>query len=164
MRGGKLISVLPAVSSVLIHEAGHIIAASAFGVGLERGYRFFGIRIMLDGTQRIGYVKEAIIYAAGAAFNLLSLLIPGMSEGFYVCSVGAALFNLIPFPGSDGSAIIAALMASVASPIVADKVKNALEQTFLTLIWLFAVYANIDGRGNFALLIAVTVMLVSKML
>lgn len=155
---------MPAVSSVLIHESGHIIAASAFGVGLGRGYRFFGIRIMLDGAQRIGYIKEAIIYAAGAAFNLLSLLIPGMGDDFYACSIGAALFNLIPFPGSDGSAVIGALTASVASPKIADKVKNSIEKIFLTLIWLFAVYVNLDGRGSFALLSAVTVLLVSKMI
>ncbi len=155
---------MPAVSSVLIHEAGHIIAATAFGVGLGRGYRFFGIRIVLNGTQRIGYIKEAIIYAAGAAFNLISLLIPGMGDDFYICSVGAAIFNLIPFPGSDGSAIICALTARVSSPKSADRVKNVLEKTFLTLLWLFAVYANFDGRGSFALLGAVTVLLVSKII
>lgn len=130
---------------------------------MKRSRRFFGLSFRLDGTERISYGKEALIYASGAAFNLLSLLVPNMGETFYVYSVGAALFNLIPFAGSDGSGIVYALSAYFLHPESAHRIKNVLEWTFLIFFWLFAVFLNLTGEGSFALLLAVTAVLLAEM-
>lgn len=146
---------------ILIHEAGHIIAVYALGVRIKRGRRFFGISLRLDGTERISYGKEAIIYASGAIFNLLSLLIPRMGETFYAYSVGAAVFNLLPLSGSDGEGLVYAVGAGLLTPDAAAKLTRVLGRIFLILVWLFAVSVNLTGGGSFALLIAVTAVLLS---
>ncbi len=153
---------MPALSAVLIHESGHIIAASLFGVNIIRGRRFFGIRIVIDGTERIGYVREAAIYAAGAIFNLLSLMIPEMPQDFYLYSLGAAIFNLIPFDGSDGAGVLRALLLCVLQPVAAEKITNLIGTATLLLLWVFAVYMNINGKGSLALLLAVVALLLLK--
>lgn len=117
----------------------------------------------LDGTGHISYVKETVIYASGVAFNLLSLLLPRMGERFYLYSVGAAVFNLIPFAGSDGSGIVYNVAAMLASPTAAQRAQKVLERAFLAAAWLFSVFVNLYGEGSFALLIATVTLIVSSM-
>ncbi len=152
-----------ALAAVLVHESGHIIAATALGAGLRRGRRFFGLSIKLDGTERIGYGAEAVIYAAGAAANLASLLLPRMGQEFYACSLGAAIFNLVPLSGSDGSGIVGAAVSYFWSVRASKRVTDALSLAFAAAIWLYAVSLNLSGRGSLALLLAVTVMLLSSL-
>ncbi len=115
----------------------------------------------LDGTERISYGREAVIYMSGAFANLLSLLIPFMGEPFYVCSVGAAIFNLIPFAGSDGQRLLYTLTSLFISPSVAQKLTNSVSRVFTVALWLFAVTVNLHGEGSFALLLLVTYVLLS---
>ncbi len=129
---------------------------------LRRGRRLFGLQIRLDGTEKISYGREALIYISGPLANLISLLIPQMGDTFYAFSLGAALFNLIPFAGSDGERLICAIMSAHLSPSVSQRLTDALSLSFSVAIWLAAVIMNLYGEGSFALLVAVTLVLLSS--
>ena len=108
------------VMSLLLHEAGHMMAARALGVPV----REFGIRLGGAYTRR-AYATcrrdEILISAAGPLMNLCVALpiyfLPHLGVQLALGNVALCVINLLPLPSSDGSRILRTMSAT--STIVA---------------------------------------------
>ncbi len=161
MRGIE--SLLSFLSVVLIHEAGHLTAAALAGARVGwPGAVGGGLRMRVTGTEAMPYLRVIAVYAAGAAFNLASLLIPGMGERFRIYSIGAAVFNLLPLRGSDGEGILRGLLSALFDPLRAERACRAVASVTLCAFWCWAVIYNLRGRGDPAMLLAVIAVIIAK--
>lgn len=107
------------VASLLLHEAGHILAAAFLGVRVhEFGLRMAGayIRRAYASTQQ----DEVLIAAAGPLMNLCLMLpfsfVPVIGNHLALGNLALGLVNLLPIPASDGLRILRALRFSTAEP------------------------------------------------
>ncbi len=152
--------------TLLIHEAGHIAAALICGAPL------LGIRARPGGlslvcrTERLSYPRAAFVYAGGAAANLLAAAAARVGGGALspLCafSVGAAVFNLLPLPGSDGVGILYSLICCFAGPGAAERISRAAADLGMLAFWVAAVYLSLTGQGGGAALAAAVLMLVCR--
>jgi len=103
------------VASLLMHEVGHMIAASALGVPV----REFGLR--LGGAyNRRAYATcrrdEILISAAGPLMNLCValplLLLPKVGFQLALGNLALCVVNLLPLPSSDGLRIVRMMRGS----------------------------------------------------
>ena len=114
--GAAVLSLLAAaVSAVLVHEAGHLLAARVLGIPLRRGTGgLFGVRLTFD-FSRAGYGREALVHLAGPTAGLLSSLAAVWLFGeaglwFGGISAALAVFNLLPAGGLDGGGALGCLL------------------------------------------------------
>lgn len=163
MVSASLNAALTFLSVVLIHEAGHVFAAALFGARVSGfGAVGSGLRLRIYGAETLSYGRVAAVYAGGAAFNLISLLLPGMGERFRLYSVGVAVFNLIPLRGSDGDLIIYTLLSALSDPFRGERIRRAISSFTLLVFWCAAVLVNLTGGGNLPMLLAVTAVIIAK--
>ncbi len=149
--------------TLLIHEAGHALSARACGAPV------FGMRVrpgglsMLCRTSALPYSRAAFVYAGGALANLLTAAVFFRVRPLASYSVGAAVFNLLPLPGSDGAGIVSALVAlAVDDGARADKIVGAVSDACLILFWLLAVYLAVTGQGGGAALVFAVLLLMER--
>ena len=125
------------VFSALLHELGHIIAASIFSPSFS--LRTSAVGFALKPLSSLSYTKELIIAAAGPLANLLifALTLPfSKALGGYVFLFGminlmTAISNLIPLYGYDGYRIAECIALKHRR---ADMPVRALEHISFTLI------------------------------
>lgn len=145
----------------MIHEAGHIAAA------LLCGAPPLGIRARPGGlslvcrTERLSYPRAALVYAGGAAANLLAAAAARQGTFCLFC-VGAAVFNLLPLPGSDGVGILYSLLCCFSGPAAAERAARAAADLGMLAFWCAAVYLSLTGQGGGAALVAAVLMLVCR--
>ncbi|MCD7783318.1 MAG: hypothetical protein LUI15_05480 [Firmicutes bacterium] len=162
MESGFAAVTLAAVSAVLIHEAGHIVAASLFGVKPEKPRAVFGgLSMRLAGST--SYPRGIIILAGGAIFNALFALFPAGAL-FRACSLGAAVYNLLPLPYTDGEGILYSLLAwRLDAPDTAYRITRAVSGVSLAIFFVFAIYVNAVGiGGGTALLLSLIFLLMRR--
>lgn len=97
--------------SLLLHEIGHILAATTLGVPV----REFGLCLGGAYNRRAfapSHRDEVLISAAGPLMNLLLVLpflfIPQIGFQLAICNLTLCVVNLLPFPSSDGLRILRA--------------------------------------------------------
>jgi Zn-dependent protease len=95
--------------SLLLHEAGHMYAATSLGVPVrEFGIRFGGTYVKRARSDRRR--DEILIAASGPLVNLLlvipSLFVPRIGAELATCNLAIGVMNLLPFPHSDGLRIL----------------------------------------------------------
>ena len=140
----SLIPVLT-VASVLIHEAGHIIAAILIG------NRFRQISLQTGGLKLTGnsiftsYADEALVAFGGPFFNILSGIIfwSASSESakhFQQISLAFALLNLMPIKGFDGGMISECLLSLLLPCKLCSKLCDVLSFLSLFFLWSLSVY------------------------
>jgi Zn-dependent protease len=102
------------VASLLLHEMGHMLAATALGVPV----REFGL-CMGGAYNRRGTAsrrrQELLIASAGPMVNLLlicTLFLPLIGPQLAYCNLVLCVINLLPLPASDGQRILRALFVS----------------------------------------------------
>ena len=92
----------------LLHELGHIAALHLTGGELRRiELSFFGIKMVAAPAADAG--RGAIVLLSGPAANLLLyavLTALGVGAGAARLSLAAGVFNLLPFSGLDGGALL----------------------------------------------------------
>jgi Zn-dependent protease len=110
---------LAMVASLLLHEAGHILAAIFLGVRVHE----FGLRIAGAYIRRAHASTpqdEVLIATAGPLMNFCLILplsfLPVLGHQLALCNLVLGLVNLIPLPSSDGLRILRALRISNATP------------------------------------------------
>lgn len=109
------------VASLIIHEIGHIVAATALGVRV----REFGLCAFGAYTRRARSGKrwkEILIAFAGPLTSLLlvapSMFLPphGIRYQLVISNLELFAVNLIPLPASDGMRIVRAIFTSHRAP------------------------------------------------
>ena len=112
---------LPALFAVLIHGAGHYLAARLCGLRPRRvRLTATGLRLVSEGGYP-SYLAEALVALGGPLANLLSALLAlltGVGAGtFCALSVYLALLNLLPLDGFDGASALRCLLCARHAPL-----------------------------------------------
>ncbi|MCR5016512.1 MAG: site-2 protease family protein [Ruminococcus sp.] len=104
--GGKMIFSFYSVC--LLHELGHLATLRLTGGELRRAeLSFFGIRMVAAPAADIG--RGAVVLLSGPAANLLLYaVLTALGCGGITArlSLAAGVFNLLPFSGLDGGALL----------------------------------------------------------
>ena len=152
------------ISVITVHEMGHIITAYFCGAKIRRLRPVpCGLRIEFDGAERMPYYKELLICSGGMIFNLISLFLPFAGELFRAYSIGAAVYNLCPFSGSDGGGIVyITTLYFTKDPFSAERVRRGFEDLFMLILWGGSVYLNLCGKGSFPLLLSVVILIIIR--
>lgn len=145
------LSLLPSVfAAVLIHGAGHVLAAACAGVRFRRlRLTATGFRLMASGGFS-SYRAEALTALGGPLFNIASALIAAhlcrTGEAFTLLSLYLGALNLLPIRGFDGASILTCLLCGHHPPIpsclphTAERVVGVLSGLGLLLLWMISVY------------------------
>jgi Zn-dependent protease len=117
------------LASLLLHEAGHILAAAIFRVPVwEFGMEFRGTYIRRAPATRRR--DEILIAASGPLVNLLIavplIFVPRLGPQLAMCNLMLGVINLLPLPSSDGRRILRNLYGSTKTGS-ANPVLNSVE-------------------------------------
>ena len=97
------------VGSLLLHEEGHMLAATALGVPVREFGLCMGGAYIRRAPARCRR-DEVLISAAGPLLNLCLVLplvfLPRIGGQIALCNLVLGIVNLIPFPSSDGLRIL----------------------------------------------------------
>ncbi len=99
------------VASLLLHEVGHMLAATFLGVQVSE----FGLCLKGAYNRRApsSRRREVLISSAGPLMNLVLvipfLFVPVFGVSLALCNLMLCIFNLLPLPSSDGLRILRAL-------------------------------------------------------
>jgi len=125
-----------------LHEIGHLAAARLCKAKGKMVAAPSGIRVKTNAG--LSYGKEAFIYAAGPAVNIimfiaaLFLLRRGWRGDaimlMAVLNAGLALFNLLPVAGFDGGGILSCILSRFLSPAASFRVSITVS---LFVAWAF---------------------------
>lgn len=150
-----------------IHEAGHILAASALGIKIkEMRLDLIGASLMTSGIH--SYRDERILCAAGPFFNLVGILfsyplqrflisrsiLPQAAEylGFFcVACLGLMLINLLPVRGFDGGRILSSFLSEYIGIVFSDSIINILTLICIGTIWATSIYLIIKYQSSLSL-------------
>ena len=156
--------------AALLHELGHIIAASVLGVGIkEIKFGFSGVRIVTDSTLT-SYKSELVLAAAGPLVNVMAFIgslavfyakdknveeafscadafLRGENEtfigalGFFaLSSLIQAAMNLLPVCSFDGGRILYCTLAEIWGQRAADRINEICSALVAWLLWTLALY------------------------
>ena len=152
------------VLTLAVHELGHITAARSVGVGVGGIHMRSGGLSIEAYADSVSYMRAFIIYIGGAAANIAAALIFRDAIPLSAYCVGAAVFNLLPLPASDGTMIIYTLAAWLTdSPNTSYRISRGVTDLTLVVFWLAAVYMSMTGRGDILPLIFAGGMLVVRL-
>lgn len=152
------------LSAAAVHEAGHLLLLSHFGISVERiRLAFSGAVIDAPGTARLSYGKELLVTLGGAAANVLTALFSAaVARRFsfpplYVFSGANALlaiYNLLPVPPFDGSRALWLATAYFLSPAPADTLCAVVGLTVSAVLLALGVYVSLGMGAGFLFLLA----------
>jgi Zn-dependent protease len=104
------------LASLLLHEAGHMLAAALLKVPV----REFGLELRGTYIRRAHATRrrdEILIAASGPLMNLLLvvplLFVPRLGPQLATCNLLLGVINLLPLPSSDGLRILRNLSGSI---------------------------------------------------
>ena len=150
---------LIAFFAAIIHELGHLAAMRLLGAKVrEIEITFFGAEIRTPSPTK-GTLRSIIIFASGAAANILSAIIaysfpnqtPELSF-FAGASLSLAVINLLPIRTLDGGSILEATLME-AIPNHAVLIIDIISSLTLAILWLTAVYLLLVFGGNLSLML-----------
>ena len=111
-----------ALLAAVVHEAGHFFAIYLSGGGVKRFVLHpFGAEIVTDG-KLLSYGQSAFVALSGIGVNLLCALplflsgAPLFVQVFSACSLGLALFNLLPLSALDGGEALRVFFSMLFGP------------------------------------------------
>lgn len=162
----SFLSLVPILAAVC-HEFGHLWVMLILGVPVkEIEITLFGAEIHADAISQRTF-GQICVYGSGAAANLASgFCVWGLFGGalfadfFFICSLGLAIFNLIPIRTLDGGCILEALCLRL-FPRRADIILAAVSAVSLAILWLLAIYLMLIFGGNISLMLFCIYMFVS---
>ena len=146
------------VLAVLLHEAGHLLAAHMLGIPLRRaGGGLFGLRLVFD-FSRVPFRREAAVHLAGPGAGILSAVLVRAAAGpgpFSAVSLGLAAVNLLPVRGLDGGGALRCLLEAWLDGDRADRAAEAVSRISLGILWLLGVRSALLSDRMGPLLFAV---------
>ena len=147
----ELCYLVCAVAAILLHGAGHMLAAALVGTRFGRlRISATGLRLMTD-RSFASYRAEAVTALGGPLLNLVGAwgahaLLGERGAVFVVLSLYLGLLNLAPIRGFDGARVLSCVLCARHTllpsclPHVAERVIDVLSATLTLLLWLIAVY------------------------
>lgn len=154
-------ALFPVLSVILVHGAGHVLAAACAGVRFRRlrltatGFR------LLTGVGFSSYRAEAITALGGPLFNIFSALavhaLCPTSELFISLSFYLGALNLLPIRGFDGAAVLSCLLCSPHPPLpsclphTAERVISVTSALLLFGFWMVSVYLLLRSESALSL-------------
>ena len=146
------------VAASAMHEAGHFFAIYALGQKPHTIHAgIFGVRVIPNPNQSIGYAGQTLISLAGPAVNAISFALIFAAYGWNIPSIvhfGLAAFNLLPVEPLDGGQALYFAMASFCSKKTAERAVMAVSITILAPLSTAGFYLLIKSGYNFTLLAA----------
>ena len=113
------------LASLLLHEAGHILAAAILRVPV----REFGLELRGAYIRRAHATRrrdEILIAASGPLMNLLIVVplifVPRLGPQLAMCNLMLGVINLLPLPSSDGQCIL----RNLSGPMITSDTNPAL--------------------------------------
>lgn len=157
--------------ALLIHEAAHLLAASALGVEISSvELTPFGCVAEAEGLYFMNGAKEVVVAAAGPAANILvsALLMLAKDGGdmsaymsfFLAANISLAAMNLLPVLPMDGGRVLCALLGTAMKEVSAMGVVSVTGIAFSTAALAFGVYMALHGKANPTLFIVGGFMLI----
>ena len=145
------------------HELGHYAAIRAFGGRIEQiSVLASGLDIRAD-RRLLSYKHDAVIYLAGAAFNLAAAAAAyvymsraGESEEltvFLLTNTAYAVMNLLPIKTLDGGKALKRVLEAAVGLDKAYKVSECASLAALIALTAAAAYLLVSTRENFSLLL-----------
>ena len=156
--GGAVYSL----SAALFHECGHLFALLLCGEKPRRLLvSFFGMRLERTEQTALSYEREALLYAAGPAANLiLCLPFAGLSVRFPFLLRGVqanailCLFNLLPLRPMDGGQVLYALLCRRTTPQRASELCKKTAACGAVPLAALSLYACIRHGWNYSLVLS----------
>lgn len=144
------------VTSVLIHEAAHLLAALFCGER-TKSVRITPFGISLGFSLPKTYGEEAFVALCGPAASLVYAAFGYFRGGAFgtevlIFSAFLGIINLLPFPTFDGWRILRALLCRILGFDTAERIMHAISLICLFFAWMISVYILFYSGANFALL------------
>ncbi len=139
------------ISSVLLHEMGHLFAAKLCGASIKRlTFDVTGAKMTLCG-KLLSYKEEMLIAAAGPCVNLISsgLFFPFLGE-FSSFSMMLGLLNLLPISGFDGYRILFSLISLRGGHEKSYAIMKNISFCTVIFLWLVSAYLVIRFGAGFS--------------
>ena len=123
---GNNLYVWASVLAALLHESAHVAAILLLGGRVKRlEIMPFGGELITGEEKIFSYFQSALISSAGIGVNILCaafVFTDGFGRAFGFCSMGLALFNLMPAKGLDGGDILSDLLLTFLMPETTAKI------------------------------------------
>lgn len=117
--------------AVIIHELGHYIALTAFGIPVPA--ITFGPRGAVMQIRELSRTETVICAASGPAAGLMLLLLSRWVPIVSVFGFLQSIYNLLPVPGNDGDRILWGVCHLLFSGEKARALQIALRMVFLLI-------------------------------
>jgi len=95
----------PAIAACVLHEVGHVLMAKIFGISVKYiSLTIVGAELYFWNEERISYLQDMLITAAGPAASIFAARVAGELENFLLAGMclGQGIFNLLPVLPLDG--------------------------------------------------------------
>ena len=146
-----------ALSAIILHELGHIIAARLCKVKFKAlNIGIYGAGLNAERTD-FSYKNEIIIALGGALSNLITVLaslplyLSTQSTtllSFIASSILLGIMNLLPIKTFDGGRILHSLLCLFFTPFTSDKILSISSFFIIFILWTISVYLMlIYGMG-----------------
>ncbi len=144
------------LSSVLVHEAAHLISAIFCGERVQ-SVRVTPCGITLGFSAPKTYGEEAFVAICGPMASFAYAVIGFFRGGSFgtevlLFSAFLGIMNLLPLPSFDGWRVLRAIVASIFGITAAERALHAASMVFLLFAWVLSVYVLFYSGANFALL------------
>ncbi|MGN1095976.1 MAG: hypothetical protein ACI4QR_06270 [Eubacteriales bacterium] len=144
------------ISSVIVHEVSHYIAARLCGASLL-GIRITPCGISLLFTSPKTYGEETKVAFCGPFSSFLYAFtgyIYGGDFGMKVFLFSAFLgaMNMLPLPSFDGYRIVCGIISPILGADITERILYAISMACLFLVWIISVYILFYSGANFVLL------------
>lgn len=156
-------NVFVTVISSLLHETGHLFVMTSLG-NKPQAVRFeiTGMNIIRQPDLKISIRNEILISLGGPFVNLisflLSVIILCVCKNENILTFGCInlilmIFNLLPIKKLDGGMALYYTLSQKYNNIICLKVLKLTSAFFITLIYIWGIYAFISSKYNFSLII-----------
>lgn len=139
--------------AAVIHELGHVIAATVLGIKLRLCRTGpVGISLKYD-FSAVSHLREAAVCLAGPLLGAVCFICCYRSTSYLAnASAALSLLNLLPISYLDGGCILSALLSSFLSPVAVWNVCRALSVLFTVVLWCSAVYVMLRSGGDISVI------------
>ncbi len=156
-------NVLITVASSLLHETGHLLVMTSVG-NKPQAVRFeiTGMNIIRQPDFKISTKNEILIALGGPFINLiyflLSVIILCIYNNENILTFGCInlilmIFNLLPIKKLDGGMALYYILLQKYDNLTCTKILKITSVFFITLIYIWGIYAFISSKYNISLII-----------